>query len=108
MKKFKVLFDTLARIDLLEIFQYVQINDSNEAATQLISKIEKTCLSLEKIPARGHVPKELRDTGIRRYLEIHFKPYRIVYEIKKNIIYIHSVIDGRRNIQDILNERIFR
>ncbi len=108
MRKHKVLFDTRAKLDLLEIFQYVQINDSDEAATGLLSKMELTCTSLEKIPTRGHIPEELRGTGIKKYLEIHFKPYRIIYEIKNSIIYIHSVLDGRRNIQDILSERILR
>lgn len=108
MKKYKVLFDTQAKSDLLEIFQYLQINDSDEAASALISKVEMTCKNLEKIPARGHIPEELRGTGVKKYLEIHFKPYRIVYEIKKNIIYVHSVLDGRRNIRDILTDRILR
>jgi toxin ParE1/3/4 len=54
------------------------------------------------------VPEELRGTGIKKYLGIHYKPYRIIYEVKKEIVYIHSVLDGRRNIQEILSERILR
>jgi len=50
----------------------------------------------------------LRQTGINNYLEIHYKSYRIIYEIEENLVYIHSVLDGRRNIQEILNNRILR
>lgn len=106
--KYNVRIDPLAYEDMKEIFLYVAMNDSLDAANQLLEKIESTCFKLEKQPTRGHIPEELRSTGIKRYLEIHYKPYRIIYEIKKEIIYIHSVLDGRRNIQEILSERILR
>lgn len=108
MKKFRVIIDTQAKLDLSDIFNFVHLHDSAEAAEFLLNKLEEACFRLEKLPQRGHVPEELRDTGIKRYLEVHFKPYRIIYEIKNSMIYIHSVLDGRRNIQEILNERILR
>ncbi len=40
--------------------------------------------------------------------EIHYKPYRILFEINNDIIYVHSVLDGRRNVQEILSNRILR
>ena len=108
MKKFKVLIDPQAKKDLQEIFFYVATNDNIYAADKLLSGIEKTCYKLEEYPERGHVPQELRQTGIKKYLEIHYKPYRIIYEIENNLIYIHSILDGRRNIQEILSERLLR
>ena len=106
--KYRVIIDPQAKEDMREIFFYVVINDSLDTANKLLDKLEETCNKLEKYPERGHIPEELRNTGIKRYLEIHYKPYRIIYEIKKNIIYIHSVLDGRRNIQEILSNRILR
>ena len=108
IKKYKVIIDPQAKADLKEIFVYVSVNDSLESANKLLDRIEETCFKLEKYPERGHIPPELRQTGIKNYLEIHYKPYRIVYEIDGNLVYIHSVIDGRRNIQEILNNRILR
>ncbi len=106
--KYKVIIDPQAKEDMREIFFYVSINDSLEKANKLLDKIEETCNKLERFPKRGHIPEELRNTGIKKYLEIHYKPYRIIYEIKKNKIYVHSVLDGRRNIQEILSNRILR
>ena len=106
--KYKVIIDLQAKEDMREIFFYVAINDSLEVANKLLDKMEETCYKLERFPERGHIPEELRNTGIKRYLEIHYKPYRIIYEVKSNIIYVHSVLDGRRNIQDILSNRILR
>ena len=108
MKKFKVLIDPQAKKDLQEIFLFVAANDSFPALDKLLNDLEKTCYKLEAYPERGQIPQELRQTGIKRYLEIHYKPYRIIYEIDDKLIYIHSVLDGRRNIQKILSERLLR
>ena len=106
--KYKVIIDPQAKLDLKEIFIYVAVNDSIQSANKLLDALEETCSRLEKIPERGHIPSELRNTGIKKDLEIHYKPYLIIYEIEKNIIYIHCVIDGRRNIQEILSNRFLR
>ena len=106
--KYKVIIDPQAKLDLKEIFIYIVVNDSIQSANKLLDALEETCSKLERIPERGHIPPELRPTGIKKYLEIHYKPYRIIYEIEKNLIYIHCVIDGRRNIQEILSNRFLR
>ena len=108
MKKYKVLIDPQAKQDLKELFIYVALNDSISMADKLLDAIEKTCCKLEEYPERGHIPQELKLTGIKRYLEIHYKSYRIIYEIEKNLVYTHSILDGRRNIQEILAERLLR
>ncbi len=106
--KYKVLIDPKAKQDLKEIFIYVALNDCLESANKLLDSLENTCYKLEEYPERGHIPPEVRPTGIKKYLEIHYKPYRIIYEIGKDHIYVHSVLDGRRNIQEILSERLLR
>ncbi len=108
MKKYKVLIDPQAKQDLKELFIYVALNDGTSMADKLLDAIEKTFYKLEEYPERGHIPQELKLTGIKRYLEIHYKPYRIIYEIDKGLVYIHSILDGRRNIQEILSERLLR
>jgi toxin ParE1/3/4 len=106
--KYKVIIDPRAKLDLKEIFIYVALNDSIQSANKLLDALEETCFKLEKYPERGRIPPELRPTGIKNYIEIHYKPYRIIYEIEKDLIYIHCVIDGRRNIQEILSNRLLR
>lgn len=106
--KYKVVIDPQAKLDLKEILIFVATNDSLQSANKLLDALEATCYKLEKYPERGHIPPELRQTGINNYLEIHYKSYRIIYEIEENLVYIHSVLDGRRNIQEILNNRILR
>ena len=87
MKKYKVLIDPKAKQDLKEIFLYVAANDNFEIAEKLLNSLEATCYKLEEYPERGHIPQELKLTGIKRFLEILYKPYRVVYELENKIIY---------------------
>lgn len=105
---FKVLFDPQAKQDLKEIFLYVVTSDGVSSANKLFDAIEYTCSKLESYPERGHIPPELRSTGIKRYLEIFYKPYRIISEVDNKIVYINTILDGRRNVQEILSERLLR
>lgn len=106
--RYSVLIDPQAKQDLKEIFIFIALNDGFESANRLLDSLENTCYKLEEFPERGHIPFEIRPTGIKKYLEIHYKPYRIIYAIEKDHIYVHSVLDGRRNIQEILSERLLR
>ncbi len=106
--KYKVLIDPQAKQDLKEIFIYVALNDNLQSANKLLDSLEKTCYKLETYPERGHIPPEIRSTGIKKYLEIHFKPYRIIYEVDGGVAYVHLVLDGRRNIEEVLSDRLLR
>ena len=85
MKKYKVYFVADAEEDLFELYTYVATYDSVTKAKNLLTKIEQTRNKLSKLPDRGHLPPELERIGILNYKEIHFKPYRIIYQIIETI-----------------------
>jgi toxin ParE1/3/4 len=97
-----------AEKDLLDIYRYVSLNDSPEKAEKLLDQLEQTILNLETLPERGHYPPELERIGVREYREVFYKPYRIVYQIMKSEVFIHCVLDGRRDLQDLLQNRVLR
>lgn len=106
--KFRIYIISDAEEDLLDIFNYVSISDSIEKAEYLIQKIEESCLNLSELPHRGHIPPELERIGVMDYREIHFKPYRIIYQIIESDVYVHCILDGRRDLQEILEKRLIR
>ena len=106
--KYKVNLTFSAEEDLFEIFQYVFFNDSVEKAEKLYSKLHEKCIALQKYPHRGHIPSELSLPGIDDFLEITYKPYRIIYQIIEKVVFIHCILDGRRDMQKILQERLMR
>jgi toxin ParE1/3/4 len=97
-----------AEKDLFDIYRYVSLNDSPEKAEKLLDQLEQTILNLETLPERGHYPPELERIGVREYREVFYKPYRIVYQIMKSEVFIHCVLDGRRDLQDLLQNRVLR
>jgi toxin ParE1/3/4 len=97
-----------AEKDLFDIYRYVALNDSPEKAEKLLDHLEQTILKLETFPERGHYPPELERIGVREYREVFYKPYRIVYQIMKSEVFIHCALDGRRDLQELLQNRFLR
>ncbi len=103
---FEVFLTADAVRDIEELYQYIARHDSPGKAQNILTKIEKTFGSLAEKPERGVYPGELLALGIRDYREIFFKPYRIIYKIINNKIYILLIVDGRRDMQSLLQRRI--
>lgn len=97
-----------AENDIYEIYQYVVFSDSLAKAESLLQNIYITCQKLETLPHRGHIPPELKRIGIMEFREIHFKPYRIIYQVIEKAVYIHCVLDGRRELHELLEKRLVR
>ena len=97
-----------AQADILAIYKYILDNDSVQAADHVFGKIEELCYSLSHHPERGHTPPELARINVTSYLEVHFKPYRVIYEIDGKKVFVHCILDGRREIQDLLDRRLLR
>jgi toxin ParE1/3/4 len=97
-----------AKADLVELFRYVAANDSEDKAFRLLDNIEKVVASLGNFPLRGCCPPELERIGVFDYRQVFFKPYRIIYEVIGRDVYIHCILDGRRHLPDLLQERLLR
>jgi toxin ParE1/3/4 len=103
---FDVFLTTDAVRDIEELYQYIANHDTPGKAQSVLTKIEKTFKSLSKKPERGAYPKELLALGIREYREVFFKPYRLIYRIIEKIVYILLIVDGRRDMQSLLQRRL--
>jgi len=106
--KHQVLVIAEAEEDIFDIYKYVLRADGRNRANHLLVKLQETCQSLAEMPRRGHSPPELERVGVRGYREIHFKPYRVIYQIVGRKVFIHCVLDGRRALQEILERRLLR
>ena len=108
MKRYDVRVDNDAGDDLFEIYRFVALNDSIEQADRVFGNLKRACYSLRTLPRRGHVPPELQAIGVSQFLEVRYKPYRIFYSIEGAAVIIHCVLDGRRDMQTLLAERLLR
>ena len=106
--KYKVFLTQDAEDDIFEIFIFILKNDNEKNANHVYEKIKEICLSLLSFPDRGHTPPELERINVFSYKEIHYKPYRIIYQVIDHKVYVHCIFDGRRDLQEVLESRIFR
>ncbi|RJP28371.1 MAG: type II toxin-antitoxin system RelE/ParE family toxin [Candidatus Omnitrophota bacterium] len=106
--KYCVFIITDAEEDIFAIYNYIVSAESVEKAESVYQTIQSTCLSLSELPNRGHYPSELERLNIYEYREVHCYPFRIIYQVKQRDVYIHCVLDGRREIQELLEKRLLR
>ena len=103
----EVIVSQFAEDDLNEIVEYYFSQSQNYVA-QIISEFEANVMSLKEHPKSGRIVPELDKQGISQYRELIQGNYRIVYEISNDKVVIHTIIDGRRNFEDIIISKLSR
>ena len=106
-KKFTVYWTASARIDLIEIIDYI-FEDNPDNAETIFQKIKDYSIKLAGFPERGRIVPELKFHNIETYRELIISPWRLIYRIEEKKVYILAFIDGRKNFEDILLQRIMR
>ena len=106
-KEYKVFWAEVAQEDLRTIIEYIHA-DNPSAAQDHLKKIRSKIPNLHFFPQRGRVVPELKGYGILQYRELVIRPWRVIYRISEFDVYVLSVFDSRRNVEDILLERLVR
>lgn len=104
---FRVVWTRTAEADLEAIVDSIA-DDSINTALAIFMKIRERTTTLYNFPDKGRVVPELNQHGIVQYREQILSPWRIVYRIDGYIIYVTAVFDSRRNLEDLLLERVCR
>lgn len=105
MEKFAILWSDQAKIDLTEIIEYIAFEDK-ALALQILEKIEAKVTQLEQLPKSGRVVPELKAFDLLTYREIIFSVWRIIYKVEHKNVLIISVLDSRRNLEDLLLKKM--
>jgi len=108
MKNRKIVFSPNAAQDLKEIYRYIINNDSFASGKAVYQNIKSSCLQLANFPNKEKIPPELARISVLRYHQIVWKPYRIIYKLSDETIYIMAILDGRRNLEELLTKRLLR
>ena len=95
-----------AEWDLESIYGYIAEFDSSASANHVLDRLLKSAENLATLPERGAYPRELLELGIREYRQVFFKPYRLIYRIIGQQVFIVLIADGRRDMQALLARRL--
>lgn len=80
--------------------------ESPMRAEQIVDRIIARGDALATLSSRGRIPPELRQLAQRTWLEVIERPWRILYRVVGKTVEIHAVLDGRRDLQDVLLDRL--
>jgi toxin ParE1/3/4 len=105
--KYQVVWAKAAENDLKEIIEFISAENPGNAL-KILKKIKEKASNLYTLPERGRVVPELQDQGISQYRELVIPPWRLIYRIAEHEIYVLSIIDFRRNVEDILLKRLIQ
>ena len=104
--KYDVLLTEGAEQDLESIYDYIAEFDCKANADYVLDHLLEVVESLTAFPEHGAYPKELVALGIRDYRQTAFKPYRVIYRVMGQKVYIYVIADGWRDMQSLLARRL--
>ena len=105
MKK-KIVWSQDASDDLIEIVTYIKEKSGNNIASEIYKRIINHVEKIDVFPEIGRIVPELLSIGVIDIRELIETPWRIFYRVLLDEIQIISVIDGRRNVEEILYKKI--
>ena len=92
--------------DIAAIHQYLMERGALVAADRLVMRFAQRIEALESFPARGVVPRELSELGITDVRQSVLSPHRIFYRIAEQSVLILLIADGRRDLMNLLRQRL--
>ena len=106
-RRYRIIWTETASRDLEGIVAYIA-EDSRQQAKKVLKQIRGKAATLRSSPSRGRIVPELLDFDLRSWRELVLSPWRIIYRIEGTVVFVDSVIDGRRDVEDILMRRLLR
>jgi toxin ParE1/3/4 len=104
--EYKINWSKDAGEEFIEIISWYKNNAGKNAAQKIYAKIDSRIKELKDMPGIGKPVQILKDIGVNNYRQIVQDHWIIYYKVEGENINIISVIDGRRNLEEILYKKI--
>jgi toxin ParE1/3/4 len=104
--RFTVHLTAGAETDLADIHGWIAANRAPEQADAFLDAMLVKVESLEAFPDRGSVPGELDAIGIHEFRQLVVPPYRLIYRVIVDHVFVLLIADGRRDFQALLERRL--
>ena len=104
--KTKIIWSEDAGNELLEIISYIKRNSGKTIAKNIHKKIMEKVNEASNNPEGRRVAPLLKEFGIIDIHQINVNPWAIYYRVENNTMKIISIIDMRRNLEEVLYQKI--
>ena len=92
--------------ELFEIISFIKYNSGKIIANNIYDKINKEVEKASKNASGRRIAPLLRNFGINHVHQFNINPWAIFYKVENNRMEILSIIDQRRNLEEILYNKI--
>jgi len=104
----KIVILESAEHDLNDIRTYIAKNFSTKIWRNTYAKLKESIRNLQDFPLAGFIPEELEKLNLSQYRQVVSGLNRIIYEVRQDTIYVHIVVDSRRDMNALLTRRLLR
>lgn len=102
----KLVWSKQSQLDLSGIIDYIAFHDSVDKAFAVYEKMVDRADKIIEFPSKGRIVPELREIGVNDFLEQIQPPYRLIYREHEKHIVVVAVLDGRRDLGEVLIQRV--
>jgi toxin ParE1/3/4 len=97
-----------AEQDLKLLRNYIIKHFSVDVWRSSYANIKQAIRNLQAFPQVGAMPDELEKLNLTQYRQVLSGLNRIIYELRQETIYIHIIVDSRRDLSGLLARRLLR
>ncbi len=105
--RYHVQWSRTASHDAQAILSYIA-QESRRTALHLLKQWRMKASTLARHPRRGRALPELAHIPGLPFRELVMTPWRLVYRVDRHTISVLALLDGRRDLADLLHERLIR
>ena len=91
---------------MAEIISYIKYNTGKITAEKIYTKIINGVKQVSENPKGRRIAPLLREFGINHIHQLNINPWIIFYKAGGKRMEIISIIDGRRNLEEILYRKV--
>ncbi|HOY21634.1 MAG TPA: type II toxin-antitoxin system RelE/ParE family toxin [Cellvibrio sp.] len=97
-----------AEQDLKLLRNYILKHFSVDVWRSSYTNIKQVIRNLQAFPEVGAIADELEKLNLAQYRQVLSGMNRIIYELRQETIYIHMIVDSRRDLSGLLARRLLR
>lgn len=104
----KVVILDSAKLDLTELRSYIVARFSQAAWLEISSHLRSVLKTLADSPQAVSVPPEIQMLNLDEYRQVMAGMNRIIYEVRHDMVFVHAIVDARRDMVSVLTKRLLR
>lgn len=105
---YRVVILQSAEQDLRELRAYLLKHFGRETWLESYAGIKAVIGNLKTFPHAGSTPDALEQINLAQFRQILSGQNRIIYEVRQKTVYVHVVVDARRDMKSFLTRRLLR